>query len=47
MTLRYAPHSPDYLVESAAALEKLLQDVIAGRDQTKDDWKLLRVVSFS
>jgi hypothetical protein len=29
MTLRYAPHSSDYLVKSAAALEKLLQDVIA------------------
>lgn len=29
MTLRYAPHAPDYLAKSCAALELLLQDVLA------------------
>lgn len=29
MTLRYMPHAPDYLAKSAAALEKLLQEVTA------------------
>lgn len=29
MTLRYMPHSPDYLAKSSAALEKLLKEVLA------------------
>lgn len=29
MTLRYMPHSPDYLAKSSAALEKLLKEVFA------------------
>jgi integrase len=37
MTLRYMPNAPDYLVKSAAALEKLLQEVLAPAARQKSE----------